>query len=41
MQIVVRAFVMYVFILLLLRGMGKKELSSLTAFELVLHASRS
>jgi uncharacterized membrane protein YcaP (DUF421 family) len=36
MQIVVRAFVMYVFILLLLRGMGKKELSSLTAFELVL-----
>jgi uncharacterized membrane protein YcaP (DUF421 family) len=36
MQIVVRAFVMYVFILLLLRGMGKKELSSLSAFELVL-----
>jgi uncharacterized membrane protein YcaP (DUF421 family) len=36
MQIVVRAFVMYIFILLLLRGMGKKELSSLTAFELVL-----
>jgi uncharacterized membrane protein YcaP (DUF421 family) len=36
MQIVVRAFVMYVFILLLLRGMGKKELTSLSAFELVL-----
>lgn len=36
MQIVVRAFVMYVFILLLLRGLGKKELSSLSAFELVL-----
>ena len=36
MQIVVRAFIMYVFILLLLRGMGKKELSSLSAFELVL-----
>ena len=36
MQIVVRAFVMFVFILLLLRGMGKKELSSLSAFELVL-----
>jgi uncharacterized membrane protein YcaP (DUF421 family) len=36
MQIVVRAFVMYVFILLLLRGMGKKELSDLSAFELVL-----
>jgi uncharacterized membrane protein YcaP (DUF421 family) len=36
MQIVVRALVMYVFILLLLRGMGKKELSSLSAFELVL-----
>jgi uncharacterized membrane protein YcaP (DUF421 family) len=36
MQIVVRAFLMYVFILLLLRGMGKKELSSLSAFELVL-----
>jgi uncharacterized membrane protein YcaP (DUF421 family) len=36
MQIVVRAFVMYVFILLLLRGMGKKELSSLSAFEVVL-----
>jgi uncharacterized membrane protein YcaP (DUF421 family) len=27
---------MYVFILLLLRGMGKKELSSMSAFELVL-----
>jgi uncharacterized membrane protein YcaP (DUF421 family) len=36
MQIVVRAFVMYVFILVLLRGLGKKELSSLSAFEVVL-----
>jgi uncharacterized membrane protein YcaP (DUF421 family) len=36
MEIVVRALVMFSFILLLTRAMGKKELSELTAFELIL-----
>jgi uncharacterized membrane protein YcaP (DUF421 family) len=36
MEIVVRTLVMFSFILLLTRAMGKKELSELTAFELIL-----
>jgi uncharacterized membrane protein YcaP (DUF421 family) len=36
MEIVLRAVVMFLFILLLTRAMGKKELSELTAFELIL-----
>jgi uncharacterized membrane protein YcaP (DUF421 family) len=36
MEIVVRATVMFFFILLLTRAMGKKELSQLTALELIL-----
>ncbi|MGZ4153439.1 MAG: DUF421 domain-containing protein [Actinomycetota bacterium] len=36
MQIVVRAAVLYLFIWLVTRGMGRKELSELSAFELIL-----
>jgi uncharacterized membrane protein YcaP (DUF421 family) len=36
MEIVVRALVVYVFLWVLLRGMGKRELAEMTAFELVL-----
>ena len=36
MEIVVRATIMFFFILLLTRAMGKKELSQLTALELIL-----
>ena len=36
MEIVVRTVVIFVFVLLLTRAMGKKELSELTAFELIL-----
>jgi uncharacterized membrane protein YcaP (DUF421 family) len=36
MEIVVRTVVIFVFVLLLTRAMGKKELSQLTAFELIL-----
>lgn len=36
MEIVVRALVVYVFLWALLRGMGKRELAEMTAFELVL-----
>jgi uncharacterized membrane protein YcaP (DUF421 family) len=36
MEIVVRAAVVFVFLFLLLRGMGKRELAELTAFELVI-----
>jgi uncharacterized membrane protein YcaP (DUF421 family) len=36
MQIVVRAAVLYLFIWLVTRGMGRKELSEMSAFELIL-----
>ena len=36
MQIVVRAVVLYLFVWFLTRALGKKELSQLTAFELIL-----
>ena len=36
MEIVIRAVVMFLFILVITRAMGKKELSQLTAFELIL-----
>jgi uncharacterized membrane protein YcaP (DUF421 family) len=36
MEIVVRAVVIFVFVLVLTRAMGKKELAQLTAFELIL-----
>jgi uncharacterized membrane protein YcaP (DUF421 family) len=36
MEIVVRATVIFTFVLLLTRAMGKKELAQLTAFELIL-----
>jgi uncharacterized membrane protein YcaP (DUF421 family) len=36
MEIVLRAVVIFFFVLLLTRGMGKKELSQLSAFELIL-----
>jgi uncharacterized membrane protein YcaP (DUF421 family) len=36
MEIVVRTVVIFTFVLLLTRAMGKKELSQLTAFELIL-----
>ena len=36
MQIVVRAAVLYLFIWLVARGMGRKELSEMSAFELIL-----
>jgi uncharacterized membrane protein YcaP (DUF421 family) len=36
MDIVIRAAVIYVFVWLVLRGLGKRELGELTAFELVL-----
>jgi uncharacterized membrane protein YcaP (DUF421 family) len=36
MEIVLRALVIFTFILVLTRAMGKKELSELTAFELIL-----
>jgi uncharacterized membrane protein YcaP (DUF421 family) len=36
MEIVVRTVVIFAFVLLLTRAMGKKELSQLTAFELIL-----
>src|SRR5437867_13249591 len=36
MEIVVRTVVIFFFVLLLTRAMGKKELSELTAFELIL-----
>lgn len=36
MEIVVRALVVYLFLWVLLRGMGKRELAEMTAFELVL-----
>jgi uncharacterized membrane protein YcaP (DUF421 family) len=36
MEIVVRATVIFFFVVLLTRAMGKKELSQLTAFELIL-----
>jgi uncharacterized membrane protein YcaP (DUF421 family) len=36
MEIVVRTLVVFLFVLLLTRAMGKKELSQLTAFELIL-----
>jgi uncharacterized membrane protein YcaP (DUF421 family) len=36
MQIVIRAAVLYLFILLVTRGMGRKELSEMSAFELIL-----
>jgi uncharacterized membrane protein YcaP (DUF421 family) len=36
MQIVIRAAVLYLFILLVTRSMGRKELSELSAFELIL-----
>jgi len=35
-DVVVRALVIYVFVWLVLRGLGKRELGELTAFELVL-----
>jgi uncharacterized membrane protein YcaP (DUF421 family) len=35
MEIVLRAVVTFFFLLLVIRGMGKKELSQLTAFELI------
>ena len=35
MEIVVRAVVVYLFLWILLRGIGKRELSEMTAFELV------
>jgi len=36
MDIVIRAAVIYIFVWLVLRGLGKRELGELTAFELVL-----
>jgi uncharacterized membrane protein YcaP (DUF421 family) len=36
MQIVVRAAVLYLFVWLVTRGMGRKELSEMSAFELIL-----
>lgn len=36
MQIVIRAAVLYLFIWLVARGMGRKELSEMSAFELIL-----
>ena len=36
MEIVVRAAVMFVFLIVLTRAVGKKELTQLTAFELIL-----
>ncbi|MGH2556792.1 MAG: DUF421 domain-containing protein, partial [Actinomycetota bacterium] len=36
MEIVVRTVVIFTFVLLLTRAMGRKELSELTAFELIL-----
>src|SRR3954454_22851053 len=36
MDVVIRAAVIYVFVWLVLRGLGKRELGELTAFELVL-----
>jgi uncharacterized membrane protein YcaP (DUF421 family) len=36
MDIVIRAFVIYVFVYLVIRALGKRELGELTAFELVL-----
>jgi uncharacterized membrane protein YcaP (DUF421 family) len=36
MQIVIRAFVLYAFVYLVLRAIGRKELSELTSFELVI-----
>src|SRR5438128_6735233 len=36
MQIVIRAAVVYVFVSLVLRALGRRELGELTAFELVL-----
>jgi uncharacterized membrane protein YcaP (DUF421 family) len=36
MQIVIRAAVLYLFIWLVTRGMGRKELSEMSAFELIL-----
>ena len=36
MEIVVRAAVIYAFVWLVLRALGKRELGELTAFELVL-----
>src|SRR3954454_4766370 len=36
MDVVIRAAVIYVFVWLVLRGLGKRELGEITAFELVL-----
>lgn len=36
MEIVVRSAVVFVFLWLLLRAMGKRELAEMTAFELVI-----
>ena len=36
MEVVVRAFVVYLFLILVMRALGKRELTGMTAFDLVL-----